>query len=239
MSWTHLLVQVQNGPGGIADGQFNSPMKGTSMARQSPRLLVLLVLSGLLVYATLKAGALPPGVTRPSYTKEGELQLPSGYRTWVFVGADLSPEYKKEQPPGETRGTASAGTDRPDAKSNRLHNVYINREAYDSFLEKGEFPDPTMLVLEVFRAERKDPKGVLNDGLVETERVGLSVAVKDSHRPGGGVPWAYYTFDIRDDAKPLRPAAAHADKDCYACHLEHASKDNVWVQFYPALRDPE
>ena len=65
-----------------------------------------------------------------------------------------------------------------------------------------------MLVIEVFRAERKDPKGVLTDGQVETERVGLEMAVKDSHRPGGGVPWAYYTFDIRDDANPcgrLRP----------------------------------
>ena len=205
----------------------------------SPRLLSLLALSGLLVYGTLKAGALPPGAARPSYTKGGELQVPAGYRTWVFVGANLSPEYKKEQPPGETREAAPPGNDKDSAKSNRLHNIYINREAYDSFIQKGKFPDPTMLVMEVFRAERKDPKGVLTDGLVETERVGLEMAVKDSHRPGGGVPWAYYTFDIRDDAKPVRPASAHADKDCYACHLEHASNDNVWVQFYPALRDPK
>ena len=209
------------------------------MVRRPPRLLFLLALSGLLVYGTLKAGALPPGAARPSYTKGGELQVPAGYRTWVFVGADLSPEYKKEQPPGESREAAPAENDKASDKANRLHNIYINREAYDSFLQKGEFPDPTMLVMEVFRAERKDPKGVLKDGLVETERVGLEIAVKDSHRPGGGVPWAYYTFDIRDDAKPVRPASAHDDKECYACHLEHASNDNVWVQFYPALRDPK
>lgn len=179
------------------------------------------------------------GATRPSYTKGGELEVPAGYRTWVFVGADLSPEYKKEQPPSETREAAPSATDKATSKSNRLHNIYINREAYDSFIRKGEFPDPTMLVMEVFRAERKDPKGVLTDGLVETERVGLEVAVKDSHRPRGGVPWAYYTFDIRDNPKTVRPASAHEDKECYACHLQHASNDNVWVQFYPALRDPE
>jgi Cytochrome P460 len=202
---------------------------------------LLLGLSGLLVYGTLSAGALPPGATRPTYTKEGELQFPAGYRTWVFVGADLSPEYKKDTPADKTKtpSPAPAGDGKSDAKSNRLHNVYINREAYESFIQKGEFPDPTMLVLEVFRAERKDPKGILSDGLVETERVGLSVAVKDSHRPGGGVPWAYYTFNIRDNPKPVRPVAAHVDEECYACHLQHASKDNVWVQFYPALRDPE
>jgi hypothetical protein len=209
------------------------------MARRSSYMLFLVALCGLVVYGTLKAGALPPGTERPSYTKDGELQVPAGYRTWVFVGADLSPEYKKDTPAAEISGPSPAGKDKADAKSNRLHNIYINREAYDSFIQKGEFPDPTMLVLEVFRAERKDPKGVLNDGLVETERVGLSVAVKDSHRPGGGVPWAYYTFNIRGNPKPVRPAAAHVDEECYACHLKHASHDNVWVQFYPALRDPE
>ena len=34
-------------------------------------------------------------------------------------------------------------------------------------------------------------------------------------------------------------AKARPDADCFQCHLKHASKDNVWVQFYPTLRDPE
>src|SRR5205823_13206964 len=152
----------------------------------------------------------------------GELQVPAAYRTWVFVGANLSPEYKQEPTPGQTREAASPGNEKAYARNDRLHNIYINREAYDSFIQKGEFPDPTMLVMEVFRAERKDPKGVLKGGLVETERVGLEIAVKDSHRPKGGVPWAYYTFNVRGNPKAVRPAAAHADADCYACHLQHA-----------------
>src|SRR4051812_24944343 len=110
------------------------------MPRRSSRLLFLLALSGLLVYGTLKAGSLPQGTARPSYTTKGELELPAGYRTWVFVGANLSPEYKKEQPPGEA---APPGNQNASAKSNRLHNIYINREAYESFIQKDEFPDPT------------------------------------------------------------------------------------------------
>jgi hypothetical protein len=209
------------------------------MVHRSPSLWILLSLGGVLLYGTLKAGPSPSRGVSPGYTKEGELEVPAGYRGWVFVGADLSPEYKKAQSPEKTRGAEKEDYEKTSEKPHRLHNVYINREAYQSFRQKGEFPDPTMLVMEVFRAERKDPKGVLQGGLVETDRVGLEIAVKDSHRPGGGVPWAYYTFNVKDRGKPIAPASAHADEDCYACHLQHASHDNVWVQFYPALRDPE
>lgn len=172
---------------------------------------------------------------RPHYSDGKKLVLPAGYRTWVFAGANLSPEYKSENgvapaPPADVR-KAQPG--------DQFHHIYINPESYHAFRKTGRFPDPTMLVLEVFRAETRDPKGILSGGQVEAERVGLSVAVKDSRRPGGGVPWAYYSFDVEGNPKPIKPVVAHADKECYACHLQHASSDNVWVQFYPALRDPD
>jgi hypothetical protein len=193
------------------------------------------------MYGTLSAGAPPGSPARPRYTSEGRLEAPTGFRSWVFVGSNLSPEYAKGSPEPEPKGREAPrrGDGKADRKDEQFHNIYINRESYEAFLKQGEFPDPTILVLEVFRAERKDPKGVLTGGLVEAERVGLSVAVKDTHRPGGGVPWAYYTFNVAGNPKRLKPARAHVDEDCYACHLQHASKDNVWVQFYPALRDPE
>ena len=31
-------------------------------------------------------------------------------------------------------------------------------------------------------------------------------------------------------------AKAFPDKQCYQCHLEHGSVDNVFVQFYPTLK---
>jgi hypothetical protein len=92
--------------------------------------------------------------------------------------------------------------------------------------------------MEVFKAEERDSGGVLEHGQFEGKRISLEAAVKDSGRPGGGVPWAYYNFTLDQNAKPVQPAKAHLDADCYDCHLKHASKDNVWVQFYPGLRDP-
>src|SRR4051812_38004920 len=93
--------------------------------------------------------------------------------------------------------------------------------------------------MEVFRAERKDPKGFLADGEFEGKRIGLEVAVKDKDQPCGGVPWAYYVFQEEGKPAPEKSAAAQEDKNCYQCHLDHASDDNVWVQFYPMLRDQE
>jgi hypothetical protein len=213
--------------------------EGLLMASRSLRLWLSLALAGVLVYCTFSAGAPPSASTHPRYTRDGRLEAPTGYRSWVFVGSNLSPEYKQDLPKSTGNQIKRQGDDKADRQSEQFHNIYINRESYESFLEKGEFLDPTVLVMEVFRAERKDPKGILTGGQVEAERVGLAVAVKDTCRPKGGVPWAYYTFDVSGHPKPVKPASAHADKDCYACHLQHASKDNVWVQFYPALRDPE
>jgi hypothetical protein len=49
------------------------------------------------------------------------------------------------------------------------------------------------------------------------------------------LPWAYYTLMNPFQPSPvMAPSApAHDDVECYDCHKAHASKDNVWVQFYP------
>src|SRR5262249_30867052 len=162
------------------------------------------------------------------YNQKGELIAPRGFRTWVFAGADESPEYRGDLP-------ESTRPERPrhdGAKAGNFHNIYINPEAYRAFLETGKFPDPTILVMEDFRAEQRDSKGVLKGGEFEGKRIGFEVAVKDKNRPGGGVPWAYYAFDLDEKSRPSRPAQAKPDAACYQCHLKHASVDNVWVQFY-------
>lgn len=183
----------------------------------------------------------PPGDTpsigsaRPRYTNDGELKVPWGFRSWVFVGADLSPVYNPDVPESTDRERK-----RHEGKpAGAFHNIYINRESYDAYLEDGRFPDPTILVMEIFQAERKDAEGILKSGEFEGKRIALEAAVKDRNRPGGGVPWAYYSFELDANGKPAKSARAFPDRDCYDCHLKHASKDNVWVQFYPALRDPE
>jgi hypothetical protein len=191
--------------------------------------------AAIVAIGALRAEDSPQGATKPKYNAKGELIAPEGFRSWVFVGADLGPSYRSNpdepEKPGKPEHDATVG--------GNFHNIYINPEAYRTYRETGTFPDPTMLVLEVFRGETRDAKGVLERGWFEGKRVGVELAVKDGRRPGGGVPWAYYDFGLDEKGKPSTPAPAKPDASCYDCHLKHASVDNVWVQFYPALRDPD
>lgn len=196
--------------------------------------LGLLLIAGLTIGGAREGGG--DARHRPRYAADGRLEVPSGYRSWVFVGTDLSPRYRPEDEVGKPATAKEARRHRED---DTFHTVYINPESYEAFLRTGRFPDPTVLVMEVFRAEERDAAGVLADGQFQGKRVAIEAAVKDGRRPGGGVPWAYYDFPLDRGGKPAGLARARPDGDCYQCHLKHASKDNVWVQFYPTLRDPE
>jgi hypothetical protein len=187
----------------------------------------------------LTIAALPPQAQvqfadEPRYTPSGELVLPNGFETWVFVGSNLGLSYTPD-------AAAAAAAPPPRAGRQQFHNVSINKAAYDYFLANDRFPDRTVLVMQVFEAADKEPKGVLANGVFNGRRVGLEVAVKNASRPDGKTtPWAYYNFtDPSDRSKVLASAAAFPDQACANCHQQHASIDNVWVQFYPALRDRE
>jgi Cytochrome P460 len=169
----------------------------------------------------------------PRYAAGGDLLLPEGFDTWVFAGSNLGLSYTPD-------AAAAAGTPPPRAlRAQQFHNVSITKTAYDYFLTNGQFPDRTVLVMQVFEAVEKDTKGVLASGVFNGRRVGLEVAVKNTARPDGKTtPWAYYNFtDPSDRSKVLASATAFPDESCANCHQHHASVDNVWVQFYPALRD--
>ena len=168
--------------------------------------------------------------TAPQYTYSGELVTPSGFETWVFVGTNLGLAYKQELKLTTARETAQAD-------KQVFHNIYINPEAYAYFKEKHEFPELTMLVMEIFTAADKEPKNVLTAGVYNDKRIGLQVAVKDSRHPSSpGRPWAYYIPQDFMKSEPVAPSsAAFPDNSCESCHHEHASLDNVWVQFYPTL----
>ena len=128
-----------------------------------------------------------------------------------------------------------------DDESRPFHNVYIDRVAYDHYARTGAFPDKTMLVLELFESRRKEPQHIVTKGQFEGNRVALEVAVKDLSRPDGSkTPWAYYDFTGKPGpaGRGVRESAsAKPDESCYDCHKKHADVDNVWVQFYPTLRD--
>jgi hypothetical protein len=166
--------------------------------------------------------------TIPQYTDKGELKLPADFETWVFVGANMGLEYReaaaKEAPPEKESGKH--------VKIGNFHNVYINPEAYTHYAKTGTFPEPTILVLDIFQAEQGEPNSIVSEGLFPGEHKDIAVAVKNSARPDGAkTDWAYYDFP-----KGQTTAKAFPNKACYDCHLEHADDDNVWSQFYPTLR---
>lgn len=153
---------------------------------------------------------------KPGFTEKGRLVRPEGYREWMFAGANLGMGY--------TEGAAPP-------KSN-YHNIYVQREAYAHFAKTGKFPDKTMLVMEVLSQGTK--ASINQKGSFEDRLIGIEVALKDEAR--FPEKWAYFNF-IGEGGKPLADAGAMRKEQCWKCHNEHGAVDNVFVQFYPALRD--
>jgi hypothetical protein len=138
---------------------------------------------------------------------------------------------------GETSAEPAPGGDRAADSDGRsggghFHNVYLEPGAFERYETTGAFEEGTMLAMVVHEpARHAEPN---RRGWFEGDRVGLEVAVKDTRRFEGG--WAYFDFtggggDLRPAAWPFPPAA------CAACHAAHAANDNVFVQFYPVLRE--
>ncbi len=149
----------------------------------------------------------------PQYSADGQLQLPADYREWIFLSSGIDMSYSP-------RGMGMSGS--------MFDNVFVNREAYKSFVETGTWPDKTVLVLEVRGAETK---GSINhtghfqtgDGPIDVE-----VHLKDESRFPG--KWAFFSFDGDKPAKMIPTSAS-----CYSCHQQHGAVDTTFVQFYPTL----
>jgi Cytochrome P460 len=147
----------------------------------------------------------------PTYTKDGDLAPPLQYREWVYLTSGLDMSY----------------TPKASADMSTFDNVFVNPEAYRTFLATGTWPDKTLMVLESRRAETKgsiNQAGHFQSGAV----MGLEFHVKDESRFPG--KWAF--FDIVNESKAtLIPQGA----PCYTCHADHAAVDTTFVQFYPTL----
>lgn len=171
--------------------------------------------------ATVTA-AVAASMVVPRYDGAGSMLRPEGYRTWVFVGASLGLRYPDEGEPAKAEGPGT------------FHNVYVQPEAFEHYVETGEFPEKTILAMETYETGTREPKSELTGGFFEAEWTGLSAAVKDKERFPEG--WGYVTF--RRDGGPMKDAAEpFARERCYDCHVKHGATDNVFTQFYPVLRD--
>jgi Cytochrome P460 len=158
------------------------------------------------------AGLLQAAEPGPRFNSGGELQRPDDYRGWIFLTSGLGMTY---------------GADRPAPFSN----VFVNPAAYRAFLDTGRWPDGTMFVLEIRRAEEN--VSINRGGRTQGPIVAMEASVKDTRRyPDGG--WAYFSFDGTDGRRISAPPFAR-DADCYACHSAHGAVEWTFTQFYPEL----
>ena len=195
------------------------------------RLIAVMTAVALVTILASGIASAQPTDEHPQYDENNNLKVPQGYDTWIFIGSNIGLGYKPSL-------GAMTAAEAKRAEFGSFHNIYISPAAYQHFSRTGEFPDLTILAMEHYDAEDKEPKGIVDKGFFNGERSGLEVAVKNSARPDlSSTPWAYYVFTDSTDPRKVKPvASAFPDAACYNCHLEHASTDNVWVQFYPVLR---
>ena len=158
------------------------------------------------------------------FTSDGKLQIPTGFRSWVFIGAPLTPN----------------GLNGGKANFPEFHNVYIQAQNVEAYMKTGQFPEGTVIVKELTRllnptfpdGSRIEPSG---RGFFNGEFNGIDLTVKDSKRFAKTNGWGFFTFGHHP--LPYEETAAEAPATvCANCHKAYVAKtDMTWVQFYPLL----
>ena len=172
------------------------------------------------------------------FNADGTVQVPTGFRKWVFVGAPLTPE-------GLNDGKYNCNAEGKNCtRSNfpEYHHVYIEQKNVDAYLKTGDFPEGTVIVKELTRvlnpefpdSSRKEPSG---RGYFNGAYNGIDMSIKDSKRFAKTNGWGFFTFGHHpmpyEKTSAERPAA-----ECAGCHIANAaSTDMTYIQFYPLLRD--
>jgi hypothetical protein len=153
-------------------------------------------------------------LTGAVFAEDGKLQRPVDYRNWRFVTTGLGMSYGPAAQAAALTGDVM------------FDNVFVQPEAYDSYLRNGVWPEGTMFVLELRGTETQRVPN--NRGYFQTDLHGIEVSVKDSSRFKGS--WAYFDFGSARSASP------QPETGCFACHKKHGAVDMTFVQFYPTLQ---
>ena len=149
---------------------------------------------------------------------DGELQRPTGYREWVYVGTPVTPN--------EMNNGKAAFPEH--------HNVYIDPKSWEHWKKTGKFRDGTILVKELVSVGSK--AAVSGQGYFQGEFIGLEATIKSKadfpDEPGN---WAYFSFSGKDHKTLTPTATAFPSASCNACHQNAAADDFVFTQYYPVL----
>jgi len=149
--------------------------------------------------------------------KNNELERPTGYRTWVYVGSPLTPN-------DLNNGKAAFP---------EFHNVYIDPVSYDEYKKTGKWREGTILVKELVSVGGK--AAASGNGYFMGEFIGLEATIKSkSDFPNEPGNWAYFSFsNPGGDLK--KSAGAFPTSACNSCHQGAAADDFVFTQHYPVL----
>jgi hypothetical protein len=167
--------------------------------------------------AQQRQAAAPASPVMPRYDQDRNLILPADYRQWIVAGSSLGLSY------------AEGG-----AQGHQMFNTtLIEPSAYRHFVETGQFRDGTMfaLILQGIGTNATPAR----QGQFATDVHVVEMAVKDSGRVPEG--WAYYGFGGPMSGGYRTAASPQPKSNCYNCHVEHAARDNVFMQFYGLLNE--
>ena len=161
------------------------------------------------------------GVAAEEYytIKDGQLERPTGYREWVYVGTPVTPN------------------DMNDGKAAfpEHHNVYIDPESWAHWKKTGEFREGTILMKELVSVGSK--AAVSGNGYFQGDFIGLEATIKSKkHFPDEPGNWAYYSFSTKDHKTLTTEAMPFPAASCNSCHAGAAKDDWVFTQYYPVLR---
>jgi hypothetical protein len=150
--------------------------------------------------------------------KDGQLERPTGYREWIYVGTPVTPN------------------DMNDGKAAfpEHHNVYIDPVSWKHWKKEGEFPEETIIIKELVSVGSK--AAVSGKGYFMGKYIGLEATIKSKkHFPNEPGNWAYFSFSTPDHKTLAKTAKAFPAESCNACHAAAAADDFVFTQYYPVL----
>jgi len=179
----------------------------------------LALCSAILTGLTLQLAPLVSAQAEEAFMiKDGELQRPTGYREWIYVGTPVTPN--------EMNGGKAAFPEH--------HNVYIDPQSWKHWKETGKFRDGTILMKELVSVGSK--AAVSGKGYFQGEYIGLEATIKSkANFPDEPGNWAYYSFSSKDHKTLSATAKPFPAASCNACHQGAAADDFVFTQYYPVL----
>ncbi|MEH6535933.1 MAG: cytochrome P460 family protein [Psychroserpens sp.] len=150
--------------------------------------------------------------------EQGELERPTDFRTWVFVGTPLTPNELNN-------GNAAFP---------EFHSVYIDPVSFKHYKKTGKFREGTIMIKELITVG--DKMATSGSGYFMGEYHALEATIKSKKDfPDAAGNWAYFPFHVDDSGTLPGSVKAQPDVNCNACHDANAADDFVFTQYYPIL----